>query len=124
MVDLEGPGWRLVKDLSRKSFPFLIGGNGWAIELSEQEYSSLARFLIDLVEEHKQLANQLLPEETICLEKERTPWWGCLAGDKEQWSLQLILKDETQLVRNAEVFWPIPEAQSFALAIKKMWESY
>jgi hypothetical protein len=34
MIQQEGPGWRLARDLSRNGFPFLIGGEFWAVELT------------------------------------------------------------------------------------------
>ena len=37
MIQQEGPGWRLAHDLSRNGFPFLIGGEFWAVELTEME---------------------------------------------------------------------------------------
>ena len=63
MIQSEGPGWRLARDLSRKDFPVLIGGEGWAIELTEQEWTSLVPLINDLTDQHQQLENQLMAEE-------------------------------------------------------------
>ena len=68
MIEQEGPGWRLARDTSRKIFPVMIGGDGWAFELAEDEWTSLVPLINDLIEQHKQLENQLMKEEKICLE--------------------------------------------------------
>ena len=37
----EGPGWRLARDPDRGLHPVLIGGAGWAFELTEAEWAAL-----------------------------------------------------------------------------------
>ncbi len=120
MIQQEGSGWRLARDNSRPNFPVIIGGEGWAIELTEGELISLRIIIDDLIFQHKKLENQLMPEETICLEMERAPWWVCLDGDKDTWSLQLVLEVNDQSFRGFEAYWPSPAAQFIASAIKKI----
>ena len=123
MTEQEGPGWRLARDSSRKNFPVIIGGDGWALELTEKEWISLANLIDELVNQHKKSEDQLMPEELICLEMERQPWWGCLDGDRFEWSLKLILESNNQYFRGFEAYWPIPAAQSIAHAMREMWKS-
>ena len=124
MINHEGPGWRLARDPSRRSFPVLIGGDGWAFELTENEWLSLVPLVDELINEHKKLENQLMKEESISLEIERQPWWGCLDGDRESWSLQIILEGqgEGESLRGLEAFWPIPAAQAITSAMRTVWD--
>ena len=121
MIQHEGPGWRLAKDPSREKFPVIIGGDGWALELTEQEWISLIDLINELIVQHKGIKNQLMQEELICLELEREPWWGCLDGDRDSWSLQLILDGNEERIRGVEVYWPEPAAQSITSAMKTIW---
>ncbi len=123
MIQKEGPGWRVVRNPSRGNFSTLIGGENWAIEITENEWTSLVSFVFDLVDQHSQLKNQLMPEEECSLELERQPWWGCLDGDRSSWSLQLILEGDESLNRGAELFWPSPAAEAFVEALRIIWDS-
>ena len=40
-MQAEGPGWRLAVDPARPGYQALIGGEGWAIEISLDELSQL-----------------------------------------------------------------------------------
>ena len=122
MIQNEGPGWRLARDTSRTNFTVIIGGAGWTVELTEQEWISLMPIVDGLVNQHDQLVGQLMPEESICLEMEREPWWACLEGDRESWSLQLILEGDSHHLRGFEAYWPIPAAQAIANAMRLMWD--
>ena len=65
----------------------------------------------------------LMTEEALSLEMERLPWWGCLDGDRQKWSLQLVLHGDEGHMRGAEAYWPIPAAQAVASAMRTMWDS-
>ncbi len=123
MIEQEGPGWRLARDTSRTCFPIIIGGAGWALELTEQEWQTLIPLIRDLVSEHKKMESQLMKEESITLEIERLPWWGCLEGHRDSWSLQLIFEGDENLSRGFEAFWPDPAAKSITFAMRNMWDS-
>jgi len=123
VIDKEGPGWRLARDTSRKYFPIMIGGSGWAIELTESEWQDLVYIVLKLVDQHNQLKSQLMEEESICLEIENSYWWGCLDGDGTSWSLQLIFQGNGESLRGFEVFWPKPEALHIASEMRIMWDS-
>ena len=95
MIEEEGPGWRLARDPSRGRFPVMIAGESWAIELTEDEWNSLIPLIKDLIDQHQQLENQLMPEEGLELELERQGWWCCLEGDRNSWTLKLILQSNS-----------------------------
>ena len=123
MIQQEGPGWRLARDSSRSNFSIMIGGEGWAFELNEKEWITLTSLIYELIDQHKQLESQLMPEEAICLEIGRDSWWVCLEGNREAWSLQLVLESSENHARGFEAFWPFPAAQSVALAMSTIWDS-
>ncbi|MFL0769979.1 MAG: DUF1818 family protein [Prochlorococcus sp.] len=123
MIQQEGPGWRLARDPTRGFFPVLIGGESWAIEITESEWQGLMTLLCDLNDQHQQLIDQLLDEESISVEIERQPWWGCLDGDRHAWSLQLVLEGDQHRGRGAEGAWPAPAAQAITAALRTVWES-
>jgi hypothetical protein len=92
---LEGVGWRLAVDPERAPWPVLIGGEGWAAELSWQEAGLLRRCVLQLVAQLEGMADQLMAEEAITLEVE-TPCppgslWVELEGDRTAWSLRFVL---------------------------------
>ena len=123
MLKREGPGWLIARDPSREKYPVMIGGNDWAFELTQNEWESLIPLLFDLEKQVALLGNQLMPEEAITLELERTPWWACLDGEIDCWSLQLILKSGQCDSRGIEAFWPVPAAQSISTAMRIIWDS-
>lgn len=91
----EGEGWRLAVDPSRQPFPVLIGGAGWAAELSAEEAVALRRGIGRLVDQLGDLAETLMPEEAIelDLELDLSPGalWLALEGDRRHWSLRFVL---------------------------------
>ncbi len=123
MIEEKGPGWRLSRDSERDRFSVLIEGENWAFELTEHEGSQLAYLATSLSKQHHQMQEELMAEESISLEMERDPWWGCLDGDRESWSLQLVLSGEFESSRGLEVSWPAPAAQQVVIAMRKMWDS-
>ncbi len=123
MIQQEGPGWRLARDPSRKPFQVLLGGDGWAIEFTEQEWTSLAQLVIDLIDQLHKIENQLMPGENISLEIERHPWWGCLDGDRSSWNLRFVLEGDSDSRRGVEFSWPQTSAQSFVASMRYVWDS-
>ena len=123
MIQQEGPGWRLARDPQRAGFPVLIGGEAWALELTETEACALASVLRRLVDQHRSIRDQLMPDEAITLELECSKWWACLDGDRSTWSLRVILSAGASGARGLEVSWPAPAAQAMAAAMRTMWDS-
>ncbi len=106
MIKKEGPGWRIIRDSSRDNFSTLIGGDSWAIELTQFEWEILVNVVIDLSDQYKDVKDQLMGVEDITLELERSPWVAILKGDRNGWNLKLILNASGSVNRGAEIFWP------------------
>jgi hypothetical protein len=110
----EGEGWRWLVDPARHPFSVLVGGQGWASELTAEEALGLGQGLVQLVHEHHALASQLLPDESICLELERGPVWIALEGDRKAWTLRFVLTPESGC-RAIEGSW-LPAASAALVA--------
>ena len=63
-----------------------------------------------------------MEDEAIELEMERDLWWGCLDGDRNRWSLGVVLEG-TPGCRGFEAHWPAPAAQAFVAAMRTAWDS-
>ncbi len=115
----EGEGWRLGFDPRRQPFSVLIGGEGWAVELTGAEAAGLRLALGCLVSQHGDLAGQLMAEETIELELESGPWWLLLAGDRHSWRLRIVLTPASGQ-RALEVSWGLGASAALALALEQL----
>tara|TARA_B100000579_G_scaffold403764_1_gene388027 strand:- start:362 stop:724 length:363 start_codon:yes stop_codon:yes gene_type:complete len=120
VIKKEGPGWRIIRDLSRNNFSTLIGGENWAIELNQSEWENLVKVVIDLSDQYIAVKDQLMGSEDITLELERSPWLAILKGDQYGWNLKLILNVSGSLNRGAEVFWPRNVTTHIANAMRTM----
>ncbi len=123
MIKKEGPGWRLIRDPSKGHFSTLIGGEKWAIELTDFEWESLVQVVFDLHKQYCAVQDQLMGDEDITLELERNPWFAILKGDRDEWSLKFILKKSEPFSRGAEIFWPKNVTRPLISAIKTILES-
>ncbi len=123
MIKKEGKGWRIIIDSSRDNFSILIGGEHWAIELTDSEWEILVQVVLDLITQYRDIKYQLMGEEDITLELVRNPWLAILKGDQYGWSLKLILSQSCPLRRGAELFWPKGVTESVADAMRTMWDS-
>ena len=116
-MQAEGAGWRLAVDPSRDGYQALIGGEGWAIELSLEELASLSALCVRLQEQHLAIADQLMAEEAIEIALEQAPWWLELSGDRERWGLRFVLSAPNG--RGAEGMWQPPASGELCLALAK-----
>ena len=114
--------WRLLKDLKKGKFCFLIGVDNWSIELQKSEFNSLYLSLLRINEQLLVVKDELMDEESIILELDKLPWYIHLEGKKNEWSLRFVFESQEQ-TRSFEMYWPIPLAQNLFCEIKKMWES-
>ena len=114
--------WRLLSDLKKGKFCFLIGIDNWSIELQKSEFYSLYLLLLRINEQFLVIKDQLMDEESISLELEKLPWFIELQGKKNEWSLRFVFESQEQ-TRSFEMYCPIPIAQNLFYEIKKMWES-
>lgn len=114
--------WRLLKDLKKGKFCFLISVDNWSIELQKSEFHSLYLLLLKINKQLLGIKNELMDEESITLELEQLPWYIELEGKKNEWSLRFVFESQDQ-TRSFEMYWPIPIAQNLFYEIKNMWES-
>ena len=114
--------WRLLRDLKKGKFCFLIGIDNWSIELQKSEFYSLYLLLLKINKQLSDIKGELMDEEFITLELEQLPWYIELEGKKNEWSLRFVFESKDQ-TRSFEMYWPIPIAQNLFFEIKKMWES-
>ena len=116
-MQAEGPGWRLAVDLARPGYQALIGGDGWAIELSLDELSQLKSLCGRLQDQHLAISDQLMAEEAIEIALEQGPWWLELSGDRERWCLRFVLSGPSG--RGAEGGWQPLASVELCLALAK-----
>ena len=114
--------WRLLKDLKKGKFCFLIGVDNWSIELQKSEFNSLYLLLLKINEQLLVIKDELMDEEFITLELEQLPWYIHFEGTKNEWSLRFVFESQDQ-TRSFEMYWPIPIAKNLFSEIKNMWES-
>jgi len=125
VLEREGPGWRLAWDEQRDPFPMLIGGEGWATELTAAEGQALCGAVDRVCGQHQALADTLLEEETICLEftgsvpapasGAQGDLWVALEGDRHDWALRFVLQPASGQ-RGLEGSWARGAAMAFARA--------
>ena len=123
MIKKEGSGWRIIRDSSRDNFSTLIGGETWAIELNKSEWENLVKVVFDLSDQYQLVKGQLMDDEDITLELERSPWLAILKGDQYGWNLRLILSSSGLLNRGAEVYWTRNVTNHVVDAMRTMWDS-
>ena len=122
MLTKQGDNWKLIKDVERGKYCYLISIKNWAIELEDNEFNSLYHLLKKINKEMQNIYKDLMEEELINLELENPPWYAELEGTKFEWSLRFVF-ESTQETRSFEMYWPIPIAENLSFEIIKMWES-
>ncbi|ESA38090.1 hypothetical protein N836_33985 [Leptolyngbya sp. Heron Island J] len=104
----EGKGWRVGWDDERENFKALVGGDNWALELTQDEFEALRRLAQQLATIMASLASELMPDEQISCEQETSQIWMEAEGFHHSYSLRFILLNG----RGAEGAWPsstVPE---------------
>ena len=114
--------WRLLRDVKKGKFCYLIGVDNWSIELQKSEFDSLYFLLIKINNQLSNIKKELMDEELILLELEKLPWYVELEGKKNEWSLRFVFESQDR-TRSFEMYWPIPIAKNLFYEIKNMWES-
>jgi len=115
----EGQGWRLVLDPDRQPFCVLIGGSGWAVELTRDEAVALAEGVSGLQAQHRQIADQLMADEDLDLDWERDQLWIGLSLKRGQWTLRFVLEGVAGR-RSVEAGWEAGASEAVALALEEV----
>jgi hypothetical protein len=97
----EGMGWRLGYDPDASVFKGLVGGDRWAVELTEAEFTDFCRLALQLAETVRSLSTELMDEERICCEQETAHIWLEVEGLPSSFDLRFILLEG----RGAEGGW-------------------
>ncbi|MDB9529117.1 DUF1818 family protein [Oscillatoria sp. CS-180] len=104
----EGDGWRLGYDPDATVFKGLVGGDRWAVEMTQPEFQDFCRLTQQLAKTVQAIAAELMDEERITCEQETDHIWVEVEGLPADYSLRFILLQG----RNVEGAWPncvIPE---------------
>jgi hypothetical protein len=96
-----GAGWRLGWDAEATEFCGLVGGDDWAIELTEAELNDFCHLTAKLAETVSQLSEELMDEEKVSCEVESDLLWLEAEGYPQAFSLRLMILSG----RRAEGYW-------------------
>jgi len=86
-----GTGWRLGWDPKAPEFRGLVGGESWAIELTDREFKDFRTLLEQLVQTMNQMADELMAEEAITCEAASDLLWMEAHGFPQSFDLNFIL---------------------------------
>jgi len=111
-----GSGWRLGWDPNAAEFKGLVGGDNWAIELTEAELTDFCRLLEQLSESMSQMASELMDEERISCEAESDLIWMEVEGYPHEYSLRLLLNTG----RRGEGSWSAAAVPDLVQAIQTL----
>ncbi|HAC63573.1 MAG TPA: DUF1818 domain-containing protein [Cyanothece sp. UBA12306] len=98
----KGIGWRIGWNGAAPIYKGLLGGEEWAVELTEAEFDDFCRLFEQLVETMKMMAQELMDSERIACEAESDLLWLEVEGYPHAYSLRLILNHG----RCCEGNWP------------------
>jgi Domain of unknown function (DUF1818) len=87
----KGNGWRIGWNPSAKVYKGMVGGDDWAIELTEAEFDDFCRLVEQLTQTMNSIASELMEEERIACEAESDLLWLEVEGYSHAYSLRLIL---------------------------------
>ncbi|OCR00865.1 hypothetical protein BCD67_24380 [Oscillatoriales cyanobacterium USR001] len=86
-----GAGWYFGWNPNATEFTGLVGGDDWAIELTEPELNDFCRLLGHLAQTMRSMAAELMNEEKIACEVESDLLWMQAEGYPEAYTIKLIL---------------------------------
>ncbi len=113
----QGKGWRIGWNPTAESYHGLVGGDDWAIELTEVELADFCRLLAQLAQTMEQMTEELMDEERIACEAESDLLWLEVEGYPHDYCLRLILNQG----RRCEGNWSaqvVPELLQAAQMLK------
>ncbi|MBD2579502.1 DUF1818 family protein [Oscillatoria sp. FACHB-1406] len=108
----EGAGWRLGWNPEAPVYKGLVGGDGWAFELTEAELSDFCRLLERLAVTIDSIANELMEEERIACQLESNSLWLEAEGYPHAYEVRLLLSCSRQCEGNwhSHAILPLLEA--------------
>ena len=87
----EGAGWRLGWAPDEAHYQALIGGDGWAIELTEPEFHDFCRLAQQLADTMLSMQAELMDEERLAIEAESPRLWLEAEGFPQHYSLRVLV---------------------------------
>ncbi|MFT0813673.1 DUF1818 family protein [Synechococcus sp. OH20] len=114
----KGSGWRLGWDPSRSPFVALVGGETWALELTQEEWQAFAQGVQRLQQDLEAIASQLMAEESITLEQTFPVLTLIASGSATAWGLYLQLHQG----RRGEGFWPADVVPELCRAVAQFFD--
>lgn len=87
-----GKGWRLGWNAIAPDYPGLVGGEDWAMELTQEEFQDFCRFFLQLATTMQAMEQELMEGERIACEQESDRLWLEVEGFPSAYSLRLILQ--------------------------------
>ncbi|MEA5512182.1 DUF1818 family protein [Crocosphaera sp. UHCC 0190] len=112
----QGQGWRVGWKPEASGYAALVGGEDWAIELTEAEFNDFCRLFAQLAETMTMMAQGLMEEERIACEAESDLLWLEVEGYPTAYSLRLILNQG----RCCEGNWPAEVVSELWQAIQRL----
>jgi hypothetical protein len=110
----QGDGWRLGWNPQTEIYQGLVGGEDWAIELTEAELTDFCRLLVQLAETMQEMNSELMDSERIACEAESDLLWLEVEGFADAYSLRLILNQG----RRCEGNWPAQVVTELVTAVQ------
>lgn len=101
----QGHGWRVgwhPEAIGSGGYPALVGGETWALELTEAEFQAFCRLFQELTASVLAITAELMPEETIACESQNELIWMEVRGYPDRYDLSFILLTG----RRGEGQWP------------------
>jgi hypothetical protein len=86
-----GSGWRLGWNPQATDYQGLVGGEDWAIELTQTELDDFCRLLGQLAQTMSQMGDELMDEEKILCEADSDLLWMEVEGYPHAYTLRFIL---------------------------------
>jgi hypothetical protein len=111
-----GTGWRLGWNPQATEFQGLVGGDTWAMELTQAEFDDFCRLLCELADTMSQMSLELMDEEKIACEAESERLWMQVEGYANAYTVLLILNTG----RRAEGSWPVEVVAELVQATKTL----
>ncbi|MGG6242358.1 DUF1818 family protein [Nodosilinea sp. AN01ver1] len=112
----EGDGWRLGWDATASCYKGLLGGEAWAVELTEAEFQTFRRLVLDISQTMGAIASELMEAERITCEAEADDLWLEAEGFPDAYSLRFVLASG----RGCEGKWDTVAAQHVVQAIQHL----
>jgi hypothetical protein len=110
-----GEGWRVGWNPDAGEFCGLVGGDEWALELTEAELKDFCRLLLRLADMMQQMATELMSEEKLQCEVESDRLWLEADGFPHSYQLRLLLLTG----RRSEGSWPAPAVPGLLQVVRR-----